>query len=176
MQVLRRRHGRPIQRGIVKTQGIAAPCLGLIHGGISLPQKLIDGILVRIEQRNTDVWRAVALPPRKLVTSERGQNLFTRRTRLSNRFLPGLAQIFEHHDKLVAADTRSGIALPNYRNQTVRDLLQQQIAGLMTIGISKRICNASWTAKDRYFNQVKRSIHRPYVQVKLSSFVPAPGS
>src|SRR5476651_1818421 len=128
-------HGR-----VEETQRVAPQFLRLVHGEVGLLQQLVDGRLIAPEHSGADARGTAVIDVVELVRlAENIEDYFAHAFGLAGRFLPGFVEASEHHHELVTADSRHRIAVSHARGQTLRHLLQQQVALVVAQGVVERL-------------------------------------
>ena len=87
-----------------------------------------------------DCLPALAFHREPVGPGQDGADLFGHDTNLRDRLLLVLPfDLADHHDKLVAAKPRHGIHFTNAATHPLRHLHQQQVAGLVPVGVVERL-------------------------------------
>jgi hypothetical protein len=121
---------------VVEAQGVASGLLALIHGDIGLPHQLFCCLLITVKQGDADGGRAAVFKGGKLVSLvEYSHNFLGDIFCLTGRFKPVATQIFQHHHEFIAAQPRHAVVRTDAGLQSLRNLLQQDVADVMAEGI-----------------------------------------
>ncbi len=133
-------HHHRLHVRIEETHRVAAFFLGLVHRKVRLLQEFVNRRLMSPEHggahaRGTAVFNVTEL----IRTPQDGEDLFAQGFGLTGRLLAVFVQASQHHHELVAPHPRHRVALEYARRQTLRHLLQQQVAFVVTQGIVQRL-------------------------------------
>ena len=118
-----------------ETEGVSTRRFRLVHRRIGIAQERMRAVAIGRKHRNANADRGRNLPPlQRKRPAKRGEDLVGNHLRLRS-----LAQIGQHDDKLVAAETTHRVAGANARGEAVGRFDQKRVAGRMTEGIVDRL-------------------------------------
>ena len=143
---------------VEKAHGVAARFLGLVHRDVGLFHQFLDRHLAAAEQGRAYAGRAAALIQAKLVWAAEGDEyLFADRFRLRARFDRMFAQVFQYQHEFVAAQAGHGIVFAHAGCKPLCNLLQQQIADVMSERIVQRLEMIEVDEQQRAFSPAARA-------------------
>ena len=125
-----------LHRRVKKAQGILAGGFGLVHGQVrALHQLMAAGELV-IKQQYADAGGTAQLQLTDQVRRLQGlQDLLADSLDLPGGILRVRLQVFQQHDKLIAAQAGHGVAAADRMAETLGHQAQQLVAGLVAMQV-----------------------------------------
>jgi hypothetical protein len=122
-----------------KANGVAARHLSLMHSNFGLLQDFICAFRISPEDGDADAGGFVefAAGEQKWL-ADGSEDLLGDVLCLGRGIFRGTAQVFEHHYKLISAQSSHGVGFANARDETPGDFLQQKVARLMAKDVVQR--------------------------------------
>ena len=111
-----------------------------MQGNIGLLQDIIHAVLPVPEDRDPDAGAAEAFSVIEQVgLANRSQDFLADGLGLGRGLLGNFAQVFEHHDKLITAQSRHGVGVADARGKAPGEFLKEIIACLMAEGLVQHL-------------------------------------
>jgi hypothetical protein len=131
---------RQLEGGIKEADPIAAGVLGAVHGQIGLLHQLLGAHLLPIEQGHANACRTPLNGIAEMIdVVQRRQDLVGNRLGARRSLFGAAIQAGQNDDELVTAEASDGVFLAYTMRKSSRDLLQENVAGIMPQGVVKRL-------------------------------------
>ena len=132
-------HGH-LHGGIEEAQGIASHRLGFVHGQVRLLEQIVDAGQIAHEERRADTrGAAVSNLVEPVGLAQFLQYLVADDIDLGRRLFRIHMQVRQHDDELIAAQAGHGVACTHAADQAPRDLIEQQVAHVVSKRVVERL-------------------------------------